>query len=180
MESLLRRAEEAWGRSDAEQVWHSLDGPLDQAYRSWACLAEGNGQLSLFLDPDFSLAEAAAAYEYACALAAARVRLLCVLGQLPAALAFAGDFARWHGRLAFELLAVDVVEPRCGPAAGDGRETLLRRALALLGVIREAHLSVASRPGLLALLIERGVSGRAFVEELRLHDEVPLLVVPAC
>jgi hypothetical protein len=76
--------------------------------------------------------------------------------------------------------AIDVVEARCGQVEGGGREALLRQALALLGVIREAQLSVASRSGLLSLLIQRGVSGRAFVEELRLHGEAPLLVVPVC
>jgi hypothetical protein len=41
------------------------------------------------------------------------------------------------------------------------------------------RLSAASRPGVLALLVER-VSGRAFVEESRLHGEAPSLAVSAC
>jgi hypothetical protein len=63
------------------------------------------------------------------------------------------------------------------PVTGSARRC--GRVLALLGVVREAHLAAASRPALLALLGEKNVSGRAFVEELRQHDESPLLAVPA-
>jgi hypothetical protein len=182
---LLYRAEEAWERSDAQAVWRELEGRLDEAQRYCRGLVGGVGAASAFLDWRFTLEEAAAAYEAALALAAARVQALLLIEECAGALRCAREFHEWHERAVGGLLAVDVAASRsrqladaAGLSEGDAHSRLLHEGLRLLEAVREARLHAASRVDLLRALAKRGASGREYVEAAR-DAAVPLLALPA-
>jgi hypothetical protein len=185
-ESLLYRAEEAWARSDAADVWREVEGPLDQAQRYWRGLVGGAGAPPLFLDGRFRLEEAVAAYEAVLVLAAARVQVLLLIGQDRAALLLAEDLLGWHERVTAGLTPVDVAAARSrrlaaeeGLSEEDARARLLRSTGPAVDAMREVQLHLGDLPHLLRLLDRLGIRGRDFVIALRERDDVPLLALPA-
>jgi hypothetical protein len=185
MESLLYRAEEAWVRSDADAVWRQLDGPLDQAQRYWRNLVGVRPAMSIFLDARFTLQEAVAAYEAALVLAGARVQTLLLIEELRAALDYAREFALWHEGIVTGLTPPDIAAAKVqrlaeekGLSVEDARAKLRRAAEFFLAAVRETQLYVTTRPELLQALVDRGISGRKYVETVRERGDVPLLALP--
>jgi hypothetical protein len=185
LESLLHRGEEAWARSDAAAVWKELDGALDAEQRYWQALVGGAAGASVFHDPRFTLEQAAAAYEAALTLAAARVQTLLLLEELPAARGHARQFQRWHDELLFGLTPTDIAAARSsdparrdGASEADARGRLLPLAKRFMDGAREIQLHVAGRAAMVEALIERGVRGRAYVEALRERTDEAVLVLP--
>jgi hypothetical protein len=182
MDSLLYRAEEAWVHSDAAKVWKQLEGPLDQAQRYWRGLVGGRYGPPLFLDARFSLEEAAAAYEAALVLAAARVQTLLLIEELAAALYYSREFHRWHEAAVGHLVSLDLAAARArrlaeaeGCSEEDARARLLRAGRHFLEGVQEARLFAADRPALVQTLIDRGIRGREYVEAVRQREDLPLL-----
>ena len=106
--------------------------------------------------------------------------------ELAAALHHAREFAAWHDAATGGLRPVDVARARArrlaeaeGLREDDARMRLLGEAEGLVAGMRETGLSLACRPALVKSLLDRGASGRRFVEELRGRRDAPLLVLPA-
>jgi hypothetical protein len=153
-DSLLSRAEEAFCRSDSVAVWRELEGPLDQAQRDWRTLVSGGVGPSIFLDPRFSLQEAAAAHEAVLVLAAARVQALLLIEEVAAALHHAREFACWHEGAVTALSPPDLAAARARPLAEakglsleDAHAQLLRLAEDFKEAVWEAQLQAATLPG---------------------------------
>ena len=185
LESLLHRGEEAWARSDAPAAWKELDGALDAGQRDRQAPAGGAAGASVFHDPRFTLEQAAAAYEAALALAAARAQTLLLLEELPAARGHARRFQRRHDELLFGLTPADVAAAgssaparRDGASEADARGRLLPLAKRFMDGAREIQLRVAGRAAMVEALIERGVRGRAYVEAVRERTDEAVLVLP--
>jgi hypothetical protein len=185
IEYLLYRAEEAWVRSDAVEVWKQVEGPMDQAQRYWRGLVGGRAGPSIFRDPHFTLGEAAAAYEAAPHLASARLQTLLLIEQHAGALHYAQEFHDWHERVVGALVATDLADARSGVVAEreriseeDARARLLRLSRDFLDGVREVQLQVSGRPAVVQVLIDRGIGGREYIEAVRARADVPLLVLP--
>jgi hypothetical protein len=184
VDGLLYRAEEAWVRSDAARVWGELDGPLDQAQRYWRELVGTGSGRSILLDDRFTLDEAAAAYETALNLAAARIQVLLLVEEHAAALHCASEFHEWNERAVGGLLAVDLAVARYrrfaaleGISEEDARIRLLRVCRPFTNAVHEMRLHVASRLDLLRAFIDQGIRGREYVEAIR-DATIPILVLP--
>lgn len=181
-ESLLYRAEEAWDRSDARDVWRQLEGPLDEEQRYWrALVGDGTGR-SVFLDGRFTLEQAVAAYGSVLTLAAARVQALLLLDETEAARRQTEELCRWHEQTMLGLTAVDLARVRAkqlAAAAGlrevDARARLLDTSHRFLTHVCEIHLGLAGRQELVRSLAERGVSGCQYLHELRRRQDTPLV-----
>jgi len=184
IESLLTRGDEAWVRSDADKVWKDLEGPLDQEQHYWRGLVGGQVAPSIFLDPHFTLEQAAAAYESALTLAATRIQTLLLLEQHAAARHHAREFHQWHDRSLSTLRPVAIASARSrqvaeddGISEQDARSKLLQQSSEIIDSVREIELHVAERPAVIQNLMERGIKGRAYVEALRDCTEVPVLIL---
>jgi len=186
IDNLLSRAEEAWVRSDAVEVWKRLEGRLDEAQQYWRCLVAGRVGKSIFLDPNFTLEEAMAGYEAILILAAARIQILLLIEQLAGAQHYAREFCRWHEEVMFNLAAIDIATARSqqlaekrGISEEDARSELLHQTNGFVKGIHEVHLHSEHRPALLQAIADKGLRGRDYVETLRGWKDSPLVVLPA-
>lgn len=184
-ESLLERADEAWERSDGEDVWRSLEGPLHEEQVFWQGLIDGAAGRPVFLDADVPLGQAAACYESAVSLAAARVQCLVLIGETIAAVRQATSFLDWHEKLLAGLSSVAIARTRSGPTAArtgadesDVRVALLYRARGLVEGVTDVQLNLSSQPALLTHLAAECIDGREYLACLRQRADTPLLLLP--
>lgn len=115
---------------------------------------------------------------------AARIECLVLANELPAARKVAADTAS-HYNAAFDALSpMDLAKKALGSDAGIDRASLHRlrrehtKMQASVQAIREMQDASATKPLLLDELIERGIDGRQYLDQIRHEKTEPLLLFP--
>lgn len=168
-----------------KRVWRSLEGPLDEEQRYWRLLLDDQSGLSVFRNGDISIEQASEAYEAVLMLAATRIQALLLLEELDAVHHHAREFQTWHDRTVFPLSPSDLASARSlkeasdtGKSEVDFRSRLLRVSKELFDSIREIQLFIGDMPKVIQLLKDREMRGRDYVEKVREHRNIPVLMVP--
>jgi hypothetical protein len=181
----LELAEEAWLRSDPVPIWRDLQLPLLQQLNYEQCLLGKADATSIFLDERFYFEEAVAAYESVLLLDAVRFQTLLLMSEERAALANAEKILAWHQTSVFELKPDEVARAASKRAAKqadskevDVRRNLLRKIMTFKEKVHEINRHMVGRIELIRYLLEKGISGRAYIEEARLRTDTPLLFLP--
>jgi hypothetical protein len=181
----LELAEEAWARSDPVPVWDGLQLPLLQQLTYEQCLLGKGGTTSIFLDGRFLFEESIAAYESVLLLDAARFQTLLLMGEERAAAVHAQRVLAWHRGSVFQLAPDEIARAtsqrlaeRDNRGEPDVRSELRRKAEAFIEKVFEIDRHLVERIELVKYLLDKGIRGRAYIEELRQRTDTPLVILP--
>jgi len=177
-QALLKLAEAAWHHTDPVPRWKELMNPLFQQQTFEQCLVGSEAGRSILLDNRFEFEEAVQAYESTLILASAHSQTLLLVGQERAALHHAEEFHKWHTELIVPIDPVDMVNPRVSATDADERSRRRRKAESFKQHALEIDRQLAGRVQLVRYLIDKGVSGRAYIEAAREQTGSPILLLP--
>ena len=146
------------------------------------CLLGKAGTHSIFEDQRFSFDEAVEAYESVLLLDAARFQSLLLMGEERAAMQHAQKFVDWHHASVSQLAPGNIASVRSKSvdtaAERDLRHEWTRKAKDFKELALEIHRHLVERIHLVLYLLEKGISGRAYVEELRQRMDTPFVLLP--
>jgi triacylglycerol lipase len=181
----LEQAEEAWQYSDPVPIWEQLRWPLLEQLNHEQCLVGKGETRSIFLDSRFSFEEAVAAYESVLLLDAARTQILLLTSQEKAALFHAQNMLTWHLQSVFPLGPDEIAGATSTYRATqeqreerDMRHELLRRAVGFKERVIEIQRHMESRIDLIRYLLDKGISGRSYIQESRHDAGAPVMLFP--
>lgn len=179
LDAQLDHAEEGWTSNDGTRVWTRVADELnDMVYYYPKLIEEQLGSTR----PDLRLA--VYLLERYRVLAATRVECLVLTGELDSARDFSRRFATRTTQLLEPVSPMKIARARSMAHAGDAltREAVFRRELEpawqFTAAVREFQDLTETRPLLIESLIEKGIRGRDYIEQLRAEKKEPLVILP--
>lgn len=180
LQSLLYRADEAKLRSDIKRVYQNLADELDKEeryYRSqiYAASSDKKGSKSgnPFLLLEKPLVEITTLLDIQMTLSSQRIQSLLLLNHLDAAIFYANNVAEWTQELLAQLNPIVLMKSyvvKDNKPKGIARHSKMEIA-SFVNSLREMELQILSRPLLLEMLKEKGISATDYISEFQNLDK---------